>query len=161
MLDFYLPCRNQFIQVLSNYEINDWEAKAFWSYFTPQKGCKKQYLRQQMYAGLKILHRNGYLEAKTSPFNRRLFLYSETSKLKLFREKILIIDYENIFKKEIETLNINLEKIDNMAVLIDELSITYPGLKDRLTFARKKIISKKTSQEMKLKTFKDLILILS
>lgn len=161
MLDFYLPCRNQFIQVLSNNEINDWEAKEFWSYFTQQKGYTMQYLRQQMYAGLKILHRNGYLETITSPFNRRLFLYSETTKLKLFREKILINDYENIFKKEIETLNINLEKIENMAVLIDELSIAYPGLKDKLTFARNEIITKKTSQEMKLKTFKDLLLILS
>lgn len=160
MLDFYLPCRNQFIQVLINNEIQDWEAKAFWSYFTPQKGCTMQYLRQQMYAGLKILHRNGYLEAKISPFNRRLFLYSETTKLKLFRNKILINDYENIFKKEIETLNINLEKIDNMAVLIDELSITYPGLKDRLLFARNEIESNRISQEMKLQTFNDLLRIL-
>lgn len=77
-----------------------------------------QNLRQQMYFGLKILHRNGYLEAKYFPLNRRLFLYSETPKLKLLREKILINDYENIFKKEIEKLNFSLEKIDNMEVLI-------------------------------------------
>ncbi|MDH1439349.1 hypothetical protein N5I27_13570 [Acinetobacter johnsonii] len=160
MLDFYLPCRNQFIQVLTNNEIKEWEAKEFWSYFTPQKGCSMPPLRQQMYTGLKILHRNGYLEAKYSPLNRRLFLYSETSKLKLFREKILINDYENIFKKEIEILNINLEKIDKMEILIDELSITYPGLKDRLLFARNEIKSNRISQEMKLQTFNDLLRIL-
>lgn len=160
MFDFYLPCREQFIQIFKKKEIKEWEAKEFWSFSDIQADSDPIFFRQRIYAGLKILHRQGFLVVKYSPNNSRLFLYSETQKLKKFRDTLFINDYENIFKKEIEKLNLNLEKDNNMEILIDELSVTYPELRDRLLIVKNEIKSKRISQEMKLQNLHDLLRIL-
>lgn len=160
MFDFYLPCREQFIQIFKKKEIKEWEAKEFWSFSDIQADSDPIFFRQRIYAGLKILHRQGFLVVKYSPNNSRLFLYSETQKLKKFRDTLFINDYENIFTKEREKLNLNLEKDNNMEILIDELSVTYPELRDRLLIVKNEIKSKRISQEMKLQNLHDLLRIL-
>ena len=160
MFDFYLPCREQFIQIFKKKEIKEWEAKEFWSFSDIQADSDPIFFRQRIYAGLKILHRQGFLVVKYSPNNSRLFLYSETPKLKKFRDTLFINDYENIFTKEREKLNLNLEKDNNMEILIDELSVTYPELRDRLLIVKNEIKSKRISQEMKLQNLHDLLRIL-
>jgi hypothetical protein len=160
MFDFYLPSREQFIQIIKKNEIKEWQAKEFWSYFDIKANSDPIFLRQKMYAGLKILHRQGFLMVKYSPNNSRLFLYSETAELQKFRDMLFINDYENIFTKEREKLNLNLEKNNNMEILIDELSVTYPELRDRLLMVKNEIKSKRISQEMKLQNLHDLLQIL-
>ena len=160
MFDFYLPCREQFIQIFKKKEIKEWEAKEFWSFSDIQADSDPIFFRQRIYAGLKILHRQGFLVVKYSPNNSRLFLYSETQKLQKFRDRLFINDYENIFTKEREKLKLNLEKDNNMEILIDELSVTYPELQDRLLTVKKKIKSKRVNQEMKLQNLHDLVEIL-
>ncbi len=132
-------------------------AKKFRSYFDNQSNSDPIFFRQKMYAGLKILHRNGFLLVKYQQNNSRLFLYYETQKLKKFRDKILLNDYENIFTKEREKLNINLEKFKNLENLIDEIIITYPRLKHKLLQTRKDISLNKKNHEIKVKTLNDLL----
>lgn len=73
MFDFYLPYCEQFIQVLKKKEIHEWQAKKFWSNFDNQSNSDPIFSRQKMYAGLKILHRNGFLAVKYPPKIRGYF----------------------------------------------------------------------------------------
>ena len=98
MFDFYLPLADHFMQVMLKNEIQNWEAKKFWLQFDQSKIKNHARHRQYMYSSLKILAKHGFLEFKYSENNSRLYLYSETEKLKKLRYKHLDKDYENISK---------------------------------------------------------------
>lgn len=157
MFTFYLPLANQFAKILSEYEIKDWEAKSFWIKFDHSKMHNPAQLRQYMYSGLRVLSKNGYLSFKYSKSNSRVYLYSETSKLKMLRSKILEKDYEILLKKEKDSLNMELDKIYLHDNFIYELILKYPQLDLKLSKMKDVNDFKKHSCEIKIQFLDSLI----
>lgn len=157
MFTFYLPLANQFAKVLSEYEIHEWEAKSFWVKFDHSKMHNPAQLRQYMYSGLRVLSKNGFLSVKYSESNSRVYLYTETSKLKMLRCKILDKDYGKLLIEEKYKLNKELDEICLHDNFIYELILKYPQLNLRLSKMKDENEFKKHSCEMKIQFLDNLI----
>ncbi|MDM1291453.1 hypothetical protein HXZ72_08455 [Acinetobacter indicus] len=155
MFDFYLPLADHFMQVMLKNEIQNWEAKKFWLQFDQSKIKNHARHRQYMYSSLKILAKHGFLEFKYSENNSRLYLYSETEKLKKMRYKHLDKDYENIFNIEKENLIIQLDGLSIKNKYISELNSKYPEFRSKIIEIENKIHLKKKEYEIKLQFLED------
>ncbi|MEG2263141.1 MAG: hypothetical protein RSC68_02075 [Acinetobacter sp.] len=143
------------MEVMLKNEIQNWEAKKFWIKFNQSKIKNHAQHRQYMYSSLKILAKHGFLEFKYSENNSRLYLYSETEKLKKLRYKYLDKDYEKIFNIEKEKLIIQLDSLSLKNKYISELNSKYPEFRSELIKIENEIHLKRNEYEIKLQFLDD------
>ncbi|MFH4146312.1 hypothetical protein WAI91_20335, partial [Acinetobacter baumannii] len=62
----HLPFYNEFMDIFTNYEIKNWQAKHFWEKMIIGKKSKTKQHRRLMYVGLRVLVRCKYLEVDVS-----------------------------------------------------------------------------------------------
>ncbi|WP_168406718.1 hypothetical protein [Acinetobacter indicus] len=78
MMKFNIPLADQFLEIIKNYEIEDWEAKCFWEIIRQSDqldSSNVKSLREDMYAAIKLLSKNDYLVAQRSLFKKKSYLY--------------------------------------------------------------------------------------
>lgn len=157
MFDFNLPLDYHFIKILSNYEIMNWEARKFWSKFEISENYSHFLLCQKTYMGIKILTKHGYLSVMPSPMNQKVFLYSETEKLKEFRMQFLRKNYEQIFISHKKEISKRLEFLNLKNEFSKELISSYPGLTLEIKKYQHSIEKGIKNCEAKISTLNDLI----
>ena len=57
MMRFNIPLADQFLEIIKNYEIEDWEAKCFWEIIRQSDqldSSNVKSLREDMYAAIKL-----------------------------------------------------------------------------------------------------------
>ena len=98
MFDFQLPLGEEFLEILNFCEIVDWEAKDFWSMLeTPGLAYhERKKLRSQTYTSLHLLRKHGYLAVERANYMKKLFLYSQTEKLKNIKKTSVKVDKKHI-----------------------------------------------------------------
>lgn len=160
MFDFNLPLDYHFIKILSNYEIINWEAKKFWSKFEISESYNRFRLCQSTYMGIKILTKHGYLSVMPSPMNKKVFLYSETEKLKEFRMQFFKKNYEQIFISHKKEISKRLEFLNLQNEFSKELISSYPGLTLEIKKYQHNIENGIKNCEAKILTLNDLIKII-
>jgi len=131
MIKFNIPLADQFLEIIKNYEIEDWEAKCFWEIIrqTDQLDSSNiKSLKEEMYAAIKLLSKNDYLVAQRSLFKKKSYLYSETQKLKELRKQLIENESRNPLNIQKNQLNKELKFLIKQAEFIDELSLSYPEL---------------------------------
>lgn len=79
-----LPLGSQFFSILEENQIVDWEAKHFWEKMQKNSHDNKNSTKVMLYRGLEILVINKYLEKRKSPNNKRVHLYTGTSRIEYF-----------------------------------------------------------------------------
>ena len=78
--------------------------------------------------GIKILTKHGYLSVMPSQMNQKVFLYSETEKLKEFRMQFFKKNYEQIFISHRKEISKRLEFLNLQNEFSKELISSYPEL---------------------------------
>lgn len=156
MFNFYLPLTEEFEKVVQEHDIENWEAKNFYSKFESVKvsSCNSEKYRRTVYIGIKILLRRGYLSVKGSPTHSKKFVYSETQKLKDLR---LGKNHIEIFINEKNELDQNLYFLSVQENFVEDLIYKYPELSEEIKKYKKKLNDYKVICNAKMTTLKDLI----
>lgn len=156
MFNFYLPIAEHFEKLIKEYDIKDWEAKNFYSNFDTSftSYAEISKCRQKTYIGIKILVKRGYLSIQSSNKNSKVFLYSETQKLKDLR---LGKNHIGIFINEKNELNKNLYFLSLQESFVDELIYKYPELSEEIKKYKKNLNDYKIICNAKMTTLNDLI----
>ena len=156
MFNFYLPLAEEFEKVIQKHDIENWEAKKFYSKFDYVKtsSCNSEKFRRTVYIGIKILLRRGYLSVKGSPTHSKIFVYSETQKLKDLR---LGKNHTEIFINEKNELHQNLYFLSIQESFVEELIYKYPELSEEIKKYKKKLNDCKVVCSAKMTTLNDLI----
>ena len=135
----------EFEKIFLDNEVFEWEAKHFWQKIDQTVLVNPAYQKSHMYSGLKILSIRGYLIFSPAFNNKRLFLYTETSKLKELRNSRKDLALKFIFFKEKISLINNLESYDFQISFVSKiipkyshLNIELKELKNKLILNRKK-----------------------
>ncbi|MFV5516983.1 hypothetical protein [Acinetobacter gerneri] len=157
MFDFYLPLEDNFVKILLEHKIENWEARLFWLNIEHLNQVVDKSLRQKMYNGLRVLTTNGFLSAEYSRYNNRVFLYSETLKLYRFREQVLAKNYLKLIQNEKELINKELFNFELQNKFVDELYLKYPELAPQYFKLKAKIGLSKQYSDAKLKAIEGLM----
>lgn len=146
MFDFNLPLGEEFLEILNLCEIVDWEAKDFWSMLeTPGLAYhEKTKLRSQTYASLHLLKKHGYLAVEHANYKKKLFLYSQTDKLKKIKKTSVKVYKKHILFSLNEELNLKITELASQIEYAAELLVSFPELE-------KEIINFRNSLEHQLK----------
>lgn len=139
MFEFYLPYAASFEKLLLNNEICDWEAKMFIKFINGMNGEKLTTCPTYIYGALKILIRHNFLNTKRSKSNNRLFLYSETEKLKYLRNCLLNDSLKNIIDVEKELITNTLDNYKLQKEYLCELVLKYPEIDSEIINLDQKI----------------------
>src|SRR5690606_25305364 len=99
----------------------------FYSKFEPCNEYSSVQFRQNVYSGIKILLKKGYLTAKCSTTHSKIFLYSETQKLSILRSGN---SHKKKFIYEKNKLDKNLHFLSLQENFVNELIYKYPELTD-------------------------------
>lgn len=123
-----LPLYDEFMDIFTNYEIENWQAKHFWEKMKINQSHKAEPHRRLMYIGLKILVRFKYLEVDIHQSTKRAFSYKELPRLDELRDKHKKQKLERIFStKKNEFLGQIKDKENNIdfiqAILADDKSL--------------------------------------
>jgi hypothetical protein len=160
MLKLNIPLAGHFLEIIKNYEIEDWEAKCFWLIIRQSDQLDPsnfKALREDMYAAIKLLSKNDYLVAQRSPFNKNAYLYSETQKIKELRKQLIETEARNplIIKKN--NINKELEFLKKQMEFIDELILSCPEFDYKIKKYREEINYQLDYCEVKLKTIDSIL----
>lgn len=128
MFQFYLPYAEKFEKVFLQNEIHEWEAKMFLKNIQNLKGKNSIIHASHIYASLRTLLRHGFLSFKRSESNSRIFLYSETEKLKQNRNHFLNNRLKSIIEIEKDLINKNIVSLNTQKEYLYELLLKYPEL---------------------------------
>lgn len=130
MFDFNLPLGEEFLEILNLCEIVDWEAKDFWSIIdTPGLAYhERKKLRSQTYTCLHLLRKHGYLAVERASYKKKLFLYSQTEKLKNIKKKSVKVDKKHILVSLTEELNLKITELASQIEYTAELLVSLPEL---------------------------------
>lgn len=128
MIHFYLPYAEKFEKVLLENEIHEWEAKMFLKTIKNLKGENSTIHASYIYSSLRILLRHELLSFKRSESNKRIFLYSETVKLKQKRNNFLSNRLKSVIEFEKDLINKNINNINAQKEYLYELLLKYPEL---------------------------------
>ena len=160
MLKLNIPLADHFLEIIKNYEIKDWEAKCFWLIIRQSDQLDPsnfKTLREYMYAAIKILLKNDFLVAKRAPFNKKLYLYSETQKLKELREKLIETEEKNPLSIQKNNINKELNFLKKQMEFIDELTLSYPEFCYSIKKYREEIDYQIDYCEVKIKTIDKIV----
>lgn len=147
MFDFNLPLGEEFLEILNLCEIVDWEAKHFWSIIdTPGLAYhERKKLRSQTYTNLHLLRKHGYLAVERASYKKKLFLYSQTEKLKNIKKtSVKKVDKKHILVSLTEELNLKITELASQIEYAAELLVSLPELE-------KEILNFRNSLEHQLK----------
>ena len=114
-------------------------------------------LRERMYTAIQVLLKNDFLVAQRSLCNKRLYLYSETPKLKELRKKLIDIDENNPLFTQKNTINKELSFLKNQVDFINELAVSYPEFCDSIQKYKEEIDYQINFCEVKIKTINSII----
>lgn len=89
--------------------------------------------------------------------NKRLYLYSETPKLKELRKKLIDIDENNPLFTQKNTINKELSFLNNQVDFINELAVSYPEFCDSIQKYKEEIDYQINFCEVKIKTINSII----
>lgn len=121
MADQILPLGIHFISIFENNKIVNWEAKQFWEKMQLDGEQKKNSVKAMMYRGLNMLVQNKYLEKRQSPKNKKVNLYTGTSKIEyLISYNYGIEIYAQLDQRQIE-IKRKIEDIESKLNYINEL----------------------------------------
>ena len=127
MFDFNLPLENYFIPILCNYSIENAEAKQFWEEMKKNKTNEASPLvRSQLYIGLQLLVRFGYLKAVPSPYHSGVFLYSKTEKLIEHAQRFLAEQATEIYDEENALIQTELDKLSAQTEFLEQMLSKHP-----------------------------------
>lgn len=156
MFNFYLPSAEEFEKVIQEHDINNWEVKKFYSKFDSANAssCNSEQFRRTVYLGIKILLRRGYLSVKCSPTHSKVFVYSETQKLKDLR---LGKNHTEIFINEKNALDEKFKFLSVQESFVEDLIDKYPELSEKLKKYKRKLNDYKVIYNAKMTTLNDLI----
>ena len=160
MLKLNIPLAEHFLEIIKNYEIHAWEAKRFWLIIRQSNQLDPsnfKTLREYMYAAIKILLKNDFLIAQRSPFNKKLYLYSETQKLKELRKKLIESEEKNPLSIQKNNINKELSFLKKQVEFIDELAFSYPEFCNSIKKYREEIDYQIDYCEVKIKTINNII----
>ena len=160
MLKLNIPLAEHFLEIIKNYEIHAWEAKRFWLIIRQSDQLDPsnfKTLREYMYAAIKILLKNDFLIAQRSPFNKKLYLYSETQKLKELRKKLIETEEKNPLSIKKNNINKELNSLKKQMEFIDELTLSYPEFSYSIKKYREEIDYQIDYCEVKIKTINNII----
>lgn len=160
MMKFNIPLADQFLEIIKNYEIEDWEAKCFWEIIRQSEQLNSstvKSLREDMYAAIKLLSKNDYLVAQRSLFKKKSYLYSETQKIKELRKQLIDNEEKNPLNIQKNKLNKELKFLIKQAEFIDELNLSYPELCSSIKKYKEEIVSQIDFCKVKIKTIENIL----
>lgn len=160
MMKFNIPLADQFLEIIKNYEIEDWEAKCFWAIIRQSDHLDSstiKSLREDMYAAIKVLSKNDYLVAQRSLFKKKSYLYSETQKLKDLRKHLIDAEEKNPLNIQKNKINKELTFLSKQIEFIDELTLAYPELCYPIKKYKEEIVSQIDYCKVKIKTIDKII----
>lgn len=125
-----LPFYHEFFEILQSNEILNWRANDFvQAIFEKRKNMGDQD-RQLIYRGLAILVKCKYLKREKTAENKKIYRYSETLRLKIYRENIqqekikeVLITEQNIIEKSLKR-----NKVEQL--LIQEIVHKHPDFEN-------------------------------
>lgn len=125
-----LPFYHEFFEILESNEILNWRANDFvQAIFEKRKNMGDQD-RQLIYRGLAILVECKYLKREKTAENKKIYRYSETLRLKIYRENIqqekikeVLITEQNIIEKSLKR-----NKVEQL--LIQEIVHKHPDFEN-------------------------------
>lgn len=160
MLKLNIPLAEDFVEIIKNNEIKNWESKCFWLIIKQSdrpRILSMKRLRERMYTAIQVLLKNDFLVAQRSLCNKRLYLYSETPKLKELRKKLIDIDENNPLFTQKNTINKELSFLKNQVDFINELAVSYPEFCDSIQKYKEEIDYQINFCEVKIKTINSII----
>lgn len=143
MLKLNIPLAEDFVEIIKNNEIKNWESKYFWLIIKQSdrpRILSMKRLRERMYTAIQVLLKNDFLVAQRSLCNKRLYLYSETPKLKELRKKLIDIEENNPLFTQKNTINKELSFLKNQVDFINELAVSYLNFVIQFKNIKKKLI---------------------
>ena len=160
MFQFYLPHTEKFEKVFLQNEIHEWEAKMFLKKIKNLKGKNSTIHASHIYASLRTLLRHGFLSFKRSESNSRIFLYSETEKLKQNRNHFLNSRLKKVIDLEKSLINKNIISLNTQKEYLHELVLKYPELNSEFINLDQKIDLYGEEKREKLKILDNILKIL-
>ncbi len=157
MSELNIPLSEYFLEIIRNYEIYDWEAKQFWLIIRHFDSSNLKALREDMYAAIKILSKKGYLVAKKSPFNKNVYLYSESQKIKELRDWLIKGEVKNPLIIKRNSIIKELEIFKREIEFVDQLMVSYPEFDDQIKRYRKKVNYEIENCEIKIRVIDNII----
>ncbi|MCU4313051.1 hypothetical protein KTG68_13865 [Acinetobacter variabilis] len=160
MKKFNIPLADQFLEIIKNYEIEDWEAKCFWAIIRQSDQLDSdtvKSLKEGMYAAIKLLSKNDYLVAQRSLFKKKSYLYSETQKLKELRKHLIENETKNPLNFKKDKINKELNSLMKEIEFINELSLSHPELCCSIKKYREEIDYQIDYCKVKIKTIDKII----
>ncbi|CAI3149504.1 hypothetical protein MWMV8_MWMV8_01794 [Acinetobacter calcoaceticus] len=104
-----LPFNHEFFAIFASNEILNWRANDFVQAIFDKKKSMGDQDRQLIYRGLSILVECKYLKREKMAENKKIYRYSETLRLKIYRENIqqekikqVLITEQNIIEKSLQ-----------------------------------------------------------
>lgn len=119
----HLPLYHEFLELLDNYEIHNWQAKQFWEKLNISQNHRNEKTKRLMYSGLKVLMYYRYLEVDPATSKKNVFSYTETPRINELRNRTKKQKLTEIFsKKKIEFFDQIQDKENNIEFLESLLS---------------------------------------
>lgn len=160
MLKLKIPLANHFVEIIKNHEIENWQAKNFWSIIKQSDqldSLNLKVLREDMYAAIKLLSKNDYLVAQKSPFNKNAYLYSESQKIKDLRKQLMEIEEKNPLIVKKYSINKDLESFKNEIEFLDELISSCPEYEYQIKKYREEIDYQLNYCKVKIRTINNIL----
>lgn len=160
MLKLNIPLAEDFVEIIKNNEIKNWESKCFWLIIRQSdrpRILSMKRLRERMYTAIQVLLKNDFLVAQRSLCNKRLYLYSETPKLKELRKNLIDTEEKNPLIVKKNSINKELNFLKNQVKFIDELAFSYPEFCNSIKKYREEIDYQIDYCEVKIKTINNII----
>lgn len=160
MMKFNIPLADHFLEIIKNYEIEDWEAKCFWAIIRQSNQLDSstvKSLREDMYTAIKLLSKNDYLVAQRSLFKKKSYLYSESQKLKDLRKQLIENEEKNPLNIKKNNINKELNFLIKQIEFIDELTLTYPELYYPIKKYREEVDFQIDYCKVKIKTLENIL----
>lgn len=95
-----LPFYNEFFQIFENNQILNWRASDFIRVILDDSNSFYNKEKNQVYRALNILVECRYLKRERLDDNKKIYFYSETIRLKVYKEKAQFLKIKDILVRE-------------------------------------------------------------
>ncbi|UUS56987.1 MULTISPECIES: hypothetical protein [unclassified Acinetobacter] len=152
-----LPLLDRFFDIFEEHEIIDWKANRFWQHMESEFLDNTNKVKGQMYRYLKIFVQKGFLVAKPSKINKRIYLYSASENLISMQKKHKEDRLNHVFEENIIDIKENLKNIEIELDFINKLILQHSEISEKLEEYKNKILIDFKKYEIQLKTIENFV----
>lgn len=151
-----LPLYDEFMDIFTNHEIKNWQAKNFWEKMIEKRGIKNKDKRL-MYVGLRVLVKCNYLAVDPIHSTKTNFSYHETNRLEKLREQNKKKKLKEVFLEKKEEFLVQIKDKENNINFIQTLILSDQTLEKYLIVHQKKLENEIRSINSNIKFMEDIL----